>query len=75
MHVAIDDTSRLAYVEILDDETGQTCVGFLRRAIAWFATQGITIERVMTDNGTGDRSKVHAAGIARLGIRHLRPRP
>src|SRR5262249_38178963 len=52
-----------------------TCVGFLRRAIAWFAAQGITIERVMTDNGTGYRSKVHAAGIAQLGIRHLRTRP
>ena len=52
-HVAVDDTSRLAYVEILDNETGVTCVGFLRRAIAWFATHGITVQRVMTDNGPG----------------------
>ena len=74
-HVAIDDTSRLAYVEILDDETGPTCVGFLRRAIAWFAAQGITVQRVMTDNGTGYRSKVHAAAVTELGIRHLRTRP
>ena len=75
MHVAIDDTSRVAYVEILDDEKGATCVGFLERAIAWFADHGVTVQRVMTDNGTGYRSKVHAAAIARLGIRHLRTRP
>ena len=74
-HVAVDDTSRLAYVEILDDEKGLTCVGFLRRAIAWFAANGITVERVMTDNGTGYRSKVHAAAIAELEIKHLRTRP
>ena len=74
-HVAVDDTSRVAYVEILDDETGPTCVAFLRRAIAWFATQGVTVERVMTDNGTGYRSKVHADAIAQLGIKHLRTRP
>lgn len=75
VHVAIDDTSRLAYVEILDDEKGATCVEFLRRAIAWFATQGITVQRVMTDNGTGYRSKVHAAAVAELEIKHLRTRP
>jgi transposase InsO family protein len=74
-HVAIDDTSRLAYVEILDDEKGPTCVGFLRRAIAWFAARGVTVQRVMTDNGTGYRSKVHAAAITQLGIKHLRTRP
>jgi transposase InsO family protein len=75
VHVAVDDTSRLAYVEILDDERGVTCVGFLRRAIAWFATQGITVQRVMTDNGTGYRSKVHPAAVAELEIKHLRTRP
>lgn len=73
--MAVDDTSRLAYVEILDDERGVTCVGFLRRAIAWFATQGVIVQRVMTDNGTGYRSKVHAAAIAELEIKHLRTRP
>lgn len=75
VHVAVDDTSRLAYVEILNDEKGATCVGFLRRAIAWFATQGVIVQRVMTDNGTGYRSKVHAEVIAELEIRHLRTRP
>lgn len=75
VHVAIDDTSRLAYVEILDNETGATCVGFLRRSVAWFASQGINVQRVMTDNGTGYRSKVHAAAVADLEIKHLRTRP
>jgi transposase InsO family protein len=74
-HVAIDDTSRLAYVEILDDEKAITCVGFLRRAVAWFATHGITVQRVMTDNGPGYRSKIHADATADLEIRHLRTRP
>jgi transposase InsO family protein len=74
-HVAVDDTSRLAYVEVLDDEKGPTCVAFLRRAIAYFASFGVTVERVMTDNGTGYRSKIHQAAIAELGIRHLRTQP
>jgi transposase InsO family protein len=74
-HVAIDDTSRLAYVEILDDETGLSCVGFLRRAVAWFAAHGVEVQRVMTDNGVGYRSKIHAAAVAELGVRHLRTRP
>ena len=75
VHVAVDDTTRLAYVEILDDERGTTCVAFLRRAIAWFAAHGVTVQRIMTDNGTGYRSKVHAVAIADLEIKHLRTRP
>jgi transposase InsO family protein len=74
-HVAVDDTSRLAYVEILDDELGVTCVAFLRRAVAWFAAHGITVQRVMTDNGVGYRSHVHRDAIAALGIRHVRTQP
>jgi transposase InsO family protein len=75
VHVAIDDTSRLAYLEILADEKAVTCVAFLERAIAWFATHGVTVERVMTDNGTGYRSKFHAAAIERLGVKHVRTQP
>lgn len=75
VHVAVDDTSRLAYVEILDEETGATCAGFLRRAIAWFATRGVTVRRIMTDNGPGYRSKIHANAVAELQIKHLRTRP
>ncbi|MGP3947498.1 IS481 family transposase [Streptomyces sp. 7N604] len=50
LHTALDDHSRLAYTEDLPDEKAATCAGFLARATAWFATQGITIERVLTDN-------------------------
>ena len=75
VHVAIDDTSRVAYVEILDDEKGVTCAAFLRRAVAYFAAHGVSVQRVMTDNGTGYRSKVHAAVVAELEIKHLRTRP
>jgi transposase InsO family protein len=74
-HVAIDDTSRVAYVEILPDQTATTCVAFLERAIAWFAARGVTVERIMTDNGSGYRSKTHARAINRLGIKHLFTRP
>jgi transposase InsO family protein len=70
-HVAIDDTSRVAYVEILPNQTGQTCVGFLERAIAWFAVRCVTVERIMTDNGPGYRSRFHARAVQRLAIKHL----
>lgn len=74
-HVAVDDTSRLAYVEILDNETGVSCAGFLRRAVAWFAAKGVVIRQVITDNGAGYVSNAHAAAVAQLGIQHLRTRP
>ena len=74
-HVAIDDTSRLAYVEVLDDERAVSCIAFLRRAVAWFAARGVHTQRVMTDNGSGYRARAHAHACAELGIRHLRTRP
>jgi len=74
-HVAIDDTSRVAYVEILADQTATTTVGFLERAIVWFADRGIVVERVMTDNGPNYRSKLHARTMQRLGIKHVFTRP
>ncbi len=74
-HVCVDDATRLAYVEVLPDERGETAVGFLRRAIAWFAEHGVSVERVMTDNGSPYRSTVHALACRDLGIRHLRTRP
>ena len=52
VHVAVDDASRLAYVEVLPNQTAATTVGFLTRAIAWFAAHDITVEEVMTDNGS-----------------------
>jgi transposase InsO family protein len=74
-HVAIDDATRLAFVEVLPDEKGPTAAGFLRRAVAWFAERGIRVERVMTDNGSPYVSTTHAAACSQLGIRHLRTRP
>jgi transposase InsO family protein len=75
VHVAVDDYSRLAYVEVLPDERGTTATGFLRRALAFFARYGIRVERVITDNGSAYRSVVHAIACKTLGVRHLRTRP
>ncbi len=73
-HIAIDDATRLAYVEVLDDETAPTAVAFLRRAKAFFESYGMTVEAVMTDNGGAYRSIVHAIACKALGLRHLRTR-
>jgi transposase InsO family protein len=75
VHIAIDDCTRLAYVEVLADEKATTAVAFLRRAIAFFDRHGITVERLITDNGSAYRSTVHAIACRALGIRHLRTRP
>ncbi len=75
VHVAIDDATRLVYVEVLADEKAPTAVGFLRRAIAHFAAFGIRVERLMTDNGNAYRSAIHALACRALGIKHLRTRP
>lgn len=75
VHVAIDDATRLAYVEVLPDEKKWTAVGFLLRAIRWFRNRGVTVERVMTDNGGCYRSYVFGRACRRLGAKHLRTRP
>ena len=75
VHVCIDDATRLAYVEVLGDEKAITAIGFLRRAVAHFASYGITTERLITDNGSAYRSTIHAIACRALGIRHLRTRP
>ena len=75
VHVCVDDATRLAYVEVLDDERGVSAVAFLQRAIVFYTRHGITVERVMTDNGSSYRSTVHALACRLLGIRHLRTRP
>jgi transposase InsO family protein len=74
-HVCVDDATRLAYVEVLSDEKGETAAGFLRRAVAWFRSMGVRVERVMSDNGACYRSVVHAQACRELGLRHLRTRP
>jgi transposase InsO family protein len=75
VHVCVDDFTRLAYVEVLPDEKGATTAAFLRRAAAWLKAQGVTVERVMTDNGSGYVSKDFAAAVAEIRARHLRTRP
>jgi transposase InsO family protein len=75
VHVAIDDCTRLAYAEVLENETAATAVAFLGRAIAFFASYGITVERVLTDNGSPYISTIHAIACRALGVRHLRTRP
>jgi transposase InsO family protein len=75
VHVAIDDCTRMAYAEVLADEKATTAVAFLGRAIAFFGSYGITVERVLTDNGSPYISAVHALACRALGVRHLRTRP
>jgi transposase InsO family protein len=75
VHVCVDDATRLAYVEVLTDEKAITAVAFLTRAIAFYARHGVTVERVMSDNGPAYRSTIHAFACRALGIRHLRTRP
>jgi transposase InsO family protein len=75
VHVCVDDYSRLAYAEVLDDEKANTAIGFLQRALAFFAGHGITVQRVMTDNGSAYRSHAHRIACQQLGIRHLTTQP
>jgi transposase InsO family protein len=75
VHVCVDDATRLAYVEVLPDEKGPTAAGFLRRAVAWLALMGVTVERVLSDNGACYRSRAHAAACSELRMRHLFTRP
>lgn len=75
VHVAIDDFSRIAYAEILPDEKGATCAAFLHRACRWFASQGITIKGLLTDNGTGYRSHRFRNACQSATLHHRRTRP
>ena len=75
LHVCVDDASRLAYTEILPDERKESAVAFLERAIAWFATLGVTVERVMTDNGSAYRSHAFRAACQAARVKHKRTRP
>jgi transposase InsO family protein len=75
VHVCIDDATRIAYVEVLEDEKATTAAGFLRRAVAHYRAHGIRVERVMTDNGSCYRAVIHALACKALGLKHLRTRP
>jgi transposase InsO family protein len=75
LHVAVDDRTRLAYVELWPDERSPSAVGFLTRALAWFATYGIRVAAVMTDNAWAYVHGRYPAALAAHGIRHVRIRP
>lgn len=75
LHVAIDDASRLVYAELLPDERRYTTAHFTLRALRWFAAQGVTVERILTDNGSAYRSRTFARVMRAAGLRHLRTRP
>jgi transposase InsO family protein len=75
IHTAIDAYSRLAYSEFAGIENTVNCVAFLDRAIAWFAARGVTVERILTDNGNGYRSLAWRDRCRELGIGHTRTRP
>lgn len=74
VHIAIDDCTRLAYAEVLEDEKATTVVAFLRRAVAFYERHGMLVQQLLTDNGSGYRSMIHAIACRALGVRHLRTR-
>ena len=75
MHMVIDDATRLVYAEILGDERAGTAALFLIRAVRWFRAQGITVDRILTDNGNPYRSRVWRRVCRMAGLRHRRTQP
>ncbi len=75
VHVCVDDATRLAYVEVLRDEKATTAIGFLHHAIAFYASHGITVQELLTDNGGAYVSTMHALACRAMGIKHRRTRP
>jgi transposase InsO family protein len=75
VHVMVDDHSRLAYVEVLDDLTARCAVAFLRRAVSWFAAHGVEVRAVMSDNGACYVAREYAQALDELHLRHLRIKP
>ena len=75
LHVCVDDHSRVGTAEMYPDEHGLTAAAFLERAVAYYASFGVRIRRVMTDNGSCYLSKAFRAACVRLNVRHLRTRP
>jgi transposase InsO family protein len=75
VHIAVDDHSRVAYGEVLPDQRGRTTAQFLRRTVRWFAQRGVTVRRVLTDNGGAYLSDAFRRVADRAGLRRLRARP
>ena len=75
VHVCVDDASRIAFVQVKPDERKTSAVAFLKAAVAYYASLGVTVERVMTDNGSCYRSHAFRRACKRLKLRHIRTRP
>jgi transposase InsO family protein len=75
VHTVVDDHSRVAYAEICADEKADTAIGVLRRAVEWFAERGVTVERVLSDNGSAYKSHAWRDACAELGVTPKRTRP
>ena len=75
VHVCIDDASRIAFSQIKPDERKRSAVAFLKAAVTYYASLGITVVRVMTDNGSCYRSFAFRNACRRLGLKHIRTRP
>ena len=75
VHVAIDDDSRIAFAKIMPDERKRSAVAFLKAALAYYASLGVKVERVMTDNGSCYKSFAFRRACKRLGLRHIRTKP
>ena len=75
VHTVVDDHSRVAYAEIRADETAATAIDVLGNAVAWFAARGVTVERVLTDNGSAYKSRAWHDACTQLGIRPKKTRP
>jgi transposase InsO family protein len=75
VHICVDDATRLAYAEVLDNERAVTAIAFLRRCLACYRAHGVRVERVMTDNGSAYVSAVFALACRALGIKHCRTQP
>ncbi|TIH29499.1 IS481 family transposase [Subtercola vilae] len=75
VHTVIDDNSRVSYAEVHDDETAATAIGVLRRAVSWFEARGVTVERVLSDNGSAYKSHAWRDACNELGLKAKKTRP
>jgi len=75
VHVCIDDASRIGFSQIKPDEKARSAVPFLKAAVAYYASLGVQVQRVMTDNGSCYKSFAFARACKRLGLRHIRTKP
>lgn len=75
VHVCIDDHSRIGFADIMPDQKKRSAIAFLKAAVAYYASVGVKVERVMTDNGSCYRSSAFRRACGRLGLRHIRTKP